>query len=104
LDAEVTRISRRGFWLVAGGRELFVAFADFPWFEDAPVRHVLHVELPSPGHLRWPDLDVDLAVESLENPEAFPLVSRALRKKSPRPSGGARKARRARGRARTGRG
>jgi hypothetical protein len=32
--------------------------------------------LPSPHHLRWPDLDVDLAVESIRNPEKFPLVSR----------------------------
>jgi hypothetical protein len=32
--------------------------------------------LPSPHHLRWPDLDVDLAVESIRDPEKFPLVSR----------------------------
>jgi hypothetical protein len=27
------------------------------------------------GHLRWPDLDVDLSVESIEHPERYPLVS-----------------------------
>jgi hypothetical protein len=36
----------------------------------------LNVELPHPHHLYWPDLDVDLAVESIEHPERFPLVSR----------------------------
>jgi len=33
------------------------------------------VELRHPHHLHWPDLDVDLAVESIEHPERFPLVS-----------------------------
>jgi uncharacterized protein DUF2442 len=34
-------------------------------------------ELPSPHHLYWPDLDVDLAVESIEHPEKYPLLSKA---------------------------
>jgi hypothetical protein len=33
--------------------------------------------LPSPNHLYWPGLDVDLAVESIRHPEHFPLVSQA---------------------------
>src|SRR3546814_7518272 len=31
---------------------------------------------PSPQHLYWPDLDIDLAVDSIRHPERFPLVSR----------------------------
>jgi hypothetical protein len=31
--------------------------------------------LPSPDHLYWPKLDVDLAVESVRHPERFPLVT-----------------------------
>jgi hypothetical protein len=31
--------------------------------------------VPSANHLYWPLLDVDLSVESVRNPEAFPLVS-----------------------------
>jgi hypothetical protein len=34
------------------------------------------VTLPSPHHLYWPDLDIDLAVDSLDHPERYPLVSR----------------------------
>jgi hypothetical protein len=34
------------------------------------------VALPSPDHLYWPGLDVDLAVESIGHPERFPLVSK----------------------------
>jgi hypothetical protein len=79
LEVEVLNISTHGFWLLIGDRELFLAFSEFPWFRDAPVSHVLNVELPQPHHLYWPDLDVDLAVESIEHPERFPLVSRPHR-------------------------
>jgi hypothetical protein len=38
-EAEVTNISQHGFWLLVGGRELFLPFDDFPWFKSAPVEH-----------------------------------------------------------------
>jgi len=76
-EIEVTNVSKHGFWLLIQGQEVFVPFAEFPWFRDAPIGHLLNVQLPSPRHLYWPDLDVDLAVESLFHPERFPLVSRA---------------------------
>jgi len=69
-------VSTHGLWVLVHGRELFLPFEKFPWFQDAPIAHVVHVELPSPEHLYWPDLDVDLAVESIEHPERFPLVSK----------------------------
>jgi hypothetical protein len=75
---EVTTISKQGFWLLIGERELFVSFSDFPWFQQAPVSAILNVERPNVDHLYWPDLDVDLAVESIEHPERFPLVSRIV--------------------------
>src|SRR5438552_2017359 len=74
---EVTNVSRHGFWLFIGDRELFVSFQSFPWFKAASIDAITHVELPSPHHLYWPDLDVDLAVESIEHPEKYPLVSQA---------------------------
>lgn len=73
---EVTNISRHGFWLLLKDEELFLPFSDFPWFQDAAVRKILNVELLSPNHLYWPELDVDLAVESIRHPERFPLVSK----------------------------
>jgi hypothetical protein len=75
--AEVTNVSTQGFWLLVGDREFFVSFRDFPWFRDASIAQLTTVELPSPHHLHWPDLDVDLAVDSLEHPGRFPLMSRA---------------------------
>ncbi len=76
LDGEVTNVSTHGFWLMLGTEELFVPFAQFPWFKDAPITKLTHVERPQQHHLYWPDLDIDLAVESIRHPEKFPLVSR----------------------------
>jgi hypothetical protein len=35
------------------------------------------VQRPQPDHLYWPQLDVDLTVDSIEQPERYPLTSRA---------------------------
>jgi len=69
-------ISQHGFWLLLGDRELFLAFSSFPWFRSAPVSAILNVEWPQLHHLYWPDLDVDLAVESIEHPERYPLIAK----------------------------
>ena len=73
---EVTNISQHGFWLLLEDEELFLPFAEFPWFRDVAVGKILNVELPSSNHLYWPELDVDLTVESIRHPEQFPLVSK----------------------------
>ena len=75
---EIGKVSRDGFWLRVDARDLFVPFKQFPWFADASIRQIAAVERSSPHHLRWPDLDVDLALASIEHPERFPLVDRAL--------------------------
>lgn len=77
LEVEVTNVSKRGFWLLLGDEELFVPFSGFPWFKDAPVAKLMNVERPQAHHLYWPDLDVDLAVDSIRHPDQFPLVSRS---------------------------
>jgi hypothetical protein len=74
---EVANISPHGFWLLLGEREVFVSFREYPWFREASIDQLTKVELPSPHHLYWPDLDADVAVESLDHPERYPLVSRA---------------------------
>ncbi len=73
-EVEITNISRHGFWLYLGGRELFVSFQEFPWFAAAPVAKITNVKWPSPNHLYWPELDIDLSVESIERPADFPLI------------------------------
>ncbi len=76
-EVEVANVSRHGFWLLIDGRELFLPFDKFPWFRDVSIGQLLRVERPHHSHLYWPDLDVDLAIESIEFPERFPLVSSA---------------------------
>jgi hypothetical protein len=74
--AEVTNISKNRLWMLIDNRELFVPFDDFQWFKRAPVEAILRLERPIPGHLHWPELDVDLALDSIEHPERYPLISR----------------------------
>lgn len=73
---ELTNVSRTGFWLLLDGRELFLPFAEFPWFQDVSIRQLAKIQRPQPDHLYWPDLDVDLSVDSIEHPERYPLKSR----------------------------
>ena len=77
LEVEVTNVSKHGFWLLRGDEELFGPSSEFPWFKDAPVAKIMKVERPQPHHLHWPDLDVDLVVDSIRHREQFPLVSRS---------------------------
>jgi hypothetical protein len=72
---EVTNVSRHGFWLLLDDEELFLPFADFPWFRGATIEQLCNVERPSDNHLFWPVLDIDLAVESIRQPSAYPLVA-----------------------------
>jgi hypothetical protein len=76
LEVEITNISKHGFWLMLDDKELYLPFEQFPWFRSAPVSAILNVQLPQPHHLYWPDLDIDLAVESIEHPDRFPLVAK----------------------------
>ncbi len=75
-QAEVTNISRHGFWLLLDERELFLPFEEYPWFKRAPVEAILRLDRPQPDHLHWPDLDVDLSVDSIEHPERYPLKAK----------------------------
>lgn len=73
---EVTNVSAHGLWLLSGETELFLSYKDFPWFKNAPIGEVLNVEEPTPGHFYWPDLDVDIGLETIENPERFQLKAK----------------------------
>lgn len=73
---EVTNISAHGVWILAHDKGLFMSYDDFPWFQDETVSTILNVEESSNGHFYWPDLDVDLSVEIIENPGLFPLKAK----------------------------
>ena len=73
-SAEVTHISPHGIWILVGHQEYLLSFEDYPWFAEAKVSQIHHLELLHGSHLRWPDLDVDIDLLALENPDAYPLV------------------------------
>lgn len=73
---EVTHISPWGIWLLFGDNEFFLSFKEFPWFRVATVAQIHKVERQGREHLHWPDLDIDLDLDRIREPEKFPLMSR----------------------------
>lgn len=71
--AEIANISEHGIWLLVRKKEYFLAYDDYPWFKKATVEEILDVQFFHGFHLRWPRLDIDLELESLENREKYPL-------------------------------
>ena len=78
--AEVTHVSKHGFWLLLDEEELLIPFEQFPWFRKATIEQLSDVLWPTLDHLYWPQLDVDLSVQSIRDPANFPLVSNTLQK------------------------
>ena len=74
LRAEITNISEHGFWILLAGKEYFLPYEKYPWFKDAKISSVLNVRQFHSHHLYWPDLDVDLTTEILNNPGNYPLT------------------------------
>lgn len=72
--AEIANIDKFGIWILLESREYFLAFDQFPWFRQATLEQILRVEVAGPEHLRWPDLDVDLSLDSIRDPASYPLV------------------------------
>ena len=71
---EVTNIEPLGFWVLVDDREYFIPFADYPVFQGASIQQIFQVQRISPTQLHWPDLDADIEIEALEQPEHYPLV------------------------------
>lgn len=75
----LTNVSQHGLWLLIDGQERYLPYDHFPWFRNATIAQLSAIERPTPEYLRWPELDVDLTLESIDRPEDFPLVSRVTK-------------------------
>ena len=80
-SASVLMINAQGIMLSVLGHDYFLSYNRIPWMQDAPmwmqdapIRSVLNVQMSGPEAIEWPDLDVDLEIESLQHPERYPLV------------------------------
>lgn len=73
---EVSHISTHGFWVLLDEEELFLPFEHFPWFRSATIEQICSVERPTTNHLFWPQLDIDLSVQSIRSPADYPLIAK----------------------------
>ncbi len=71
--AEIQGISKQGMWILVKDREFFLPFEEYPWFAKATINQIYDFKLYHEKHLHWPSLDVDLDIDSLKYPEAYPL-------------------------------
>jgi hypothetical protein len=74
--ASVLMINADGIMLSVCGHDYFLSYNRIPWMQDAPIRSVLNVQMSGPEAIAWPDLDVDLEIDSLRYPERYPLLIR----------------------------
>ncbi len=73
-QSEVTDVILTGFWLLVDDREYFVPFEDYPVFRGATIAQIYNVQRLGPTQFHWPELDADIELEALEQPERFPLA------------------------------
>ena len=73
---EVTNISPFGIWILTNDKEYFINYKDYPVFETATVKQIADVTTDFAGNLHWEELDADIELESLENPDNYPLIYR----------------------------
>jgi hypothetical protein len=84
----VENITPFGIWLFVQEKEYFLSYKDYPYFRDQTLRSIQTVQLLHGYHLYWPELDVDLEIDNLENPEKYPLKSKITQSHLPGQSSG----------------
>ncbi|ABX51729.1 MULTISPECIES: DUF2442 domain-containing protein [Shewanella] len=75
-SVRVLGVNPLGLWLLADNEEHFLSFEEFPWFQSAPVKAVFNVEKQGRSGFCWPDLDVDLTLDGIKNPDKYPLKAK----------------------------
>jgi hypothetical protein len=73
ISVSVENITPFGIWLYVKEKEYFLSYKDYPYFKNQTLSSIQNVQLLHGYHLYWPDLDVDLEIDNLENPEKYPL-------------------------------
>src|SRR4030065_1304198 len=69
----VENITPFGIWIFVKEKEYFLSYKTYPFFKDQTLSSIQNVQLLHGYHLYWPELDVDLEIDNLENPEKYPL-------------------------------
>ena len=71
---EVTNISPNGIWILSNDKEYFISYKDYPVFESASIKQIVNISTDFSGNLHWEELDADIELDALENPEDYPLI------------------------------
>jgi hypothetical protein len=79
ISVNVENITSFGLWLFVNGHEYFLNYLDYPYFKEQTIKAIQNVKLLHGYHLYWPDLDVDLEIDNLENPEKYSLKSKVIK-------------------------
>ena len=79
ISISVENITPFGIWIYVKKKEYFLSYRDFPYFRNQTLNSIQNVQLIHGYHLYWPELDVDLEIDNLENPEKYPLKSRIVK-------------------------
>lgn len=75
-SVSVLMINSQGMMLSVLGNDYFLSYNRVPWLRDARVGSVLNVRMCGKNAIEWPELDIDLEIDSLKHPERYPLVMR----------------------------
>lgn len=76
----VENITPFGIWIFVKEKEYFLSYKDYPYFKNQTLSSIQNVQLLHGYHLYWPELDVDLEIDNLENPQKYPLKSTIVKK------------------------
>jgi hypothetical protein len=73
ISVSVKNITPLGIWLYVKEKEFFLSYKDYPYFNNQTLSSIQNVQLLYDYHLYWPELDIDLEIDNLENPGKYPL-------------------------------
>jgi hypothetical protein len=73
---EVLAATPFGVWLLFNKTEYYLNYHEFPWFRKSSLEEILNVKALSSDHLYWPDLDIDLHIDSIKEPQKYPLIAK----------------------------
>jgi len=75
----VENITPFGIWLYLKSKEYFLSYQDYPYFQNQTLSSIQNVQLVHESHLYWPELDIDIEIDNLNNPEKYPLKDHAYK-------------------------
>jgi len=69
ISVSVENMTPPGIRLFVKGKEYFLSYENYPYLKSHPLSFIQNVQLFHSYHLYWPQLDVALEIDNLENPE-----------------------------------